>query len=109
MNIKYEQWKRVIVRTGQTKKCTQVELVAQEGTLSEISEILEEQIMPHSSHMFKAKWHQGHLRIAKQTMRPHSAIIIMDFAENYNAHVKMRSSRFTVTKIPQPTTRPWHS
>ena len=49
-NIKYEQWRRVStdvkVRTGQIKKCTKVELVAQEGTMSEILEILKEHIMP---------------------------------------------------------------
>ena len=82
--IKYKEWKRVEKKV-QSKKESIVkvmDLVICEDTFDELVTKLEE-LTGFSSHLFRARWQQHQLKMSKQNLKPHSAVVIMDYAENY--------------------------
>ena len=85
-SCKYEQWGRqthnMLVK-GKEKKVTKTERIVHEEDINKVFEKFKDQIKPFGGPLFRAQWQQNQLKQAKLKMRPHSAILIMDFAENY--------------------------
>lgn len=84
--VKYQEWQRVEkkVKTKKKECITNVmELVTLEESFEELICKIEDELVKFSSHLFRAKWQQHQLKMTKAKLKPHSAVVIMDYAENY--------------------------
>ena len=84
--MKYEEWKRVekiYIKKGTTKTSKTMELITEKRELGRLVEKLEKELHPFSTHLFNAKWQQDQLTAAKDKIKSASAVVIMDYAENY--------------------------
>ena len=87
-NMKYDTWervKKVYCVKGNDKECVSMERVTKSVIVQEVLDALEVGLNGLSWHIFRATWQQHQLKLAKEHMRPKSAVIIMDYAENYTA------------------------
>ncbi|XP_064619490.1 uncharacterized protein LOC135482935, partial [Lineus longissimus] len=85
--VKYEIWLRVKKTKdvkGVKKEITVTEPVTKEATVGELIDLLEQGMVEISAHLFRAAWQQKYLKKAKTEMKPHSAVVVIDFAENYS-------------------------
>ena len=60
-----------------------MELITEKSELRRLVEKLEKELHPFSTHLFNAKWQQDQLTAAKDKIKSASAVVIMDYADNY--------------------------
>ena len=84
--IKTNKWKyvkeRMKVRNVE-KVITSVQLVTEKKKINQVILELETEAKELSSHLFRAKWQQSMFAKVKEEMQPKSAVMVLDFAENY--------------------------
>ena len=89
--IKTNKWKYVKetrkVRNVE-KVVTSVQLITEKKKISQVIFELETEAKELSSHLFRAKWQQTMFAKAKEEMQPKSAVMVLDFAENYTCSLQ---------------------
>lgn len=90
--IKYNRWQTVheekMVRDGtkggkKSKMITSTDLVTHNTTVEDLVEITVAEVNSLSNHIFRARWQQSQFKDAKECMPPNSAVMVIDFAQNY--------------------------
>ena len=85
--VQFSEWKTiektVTTKKKVTKKIKVVDRVISKVPLSTAVEQLKKKMDGLSSHLFRARWQQSQLKKTKANIQPKSAIMIMDYAENY--------------------------
>ena len=89
--MKYNKWQTVraekMIRDGKGGKkpkiCTSTDLVTHTTTVNEFVETAVKEVDSLCNHLFRARWQQSQFTDAKDVMPPRSAVMVIDFAQNY--------------------------
>lgn len=89
--IAYDTWETVRelreVRDGKggkiEKVCTRIARVTKNTSVSNVVNLLLMNVDKLSGHLFRAKWQQRQMQILKDHLPAKSALVIIDFAQNY--------------------------
>ena len=69
---------------GVKKEITATAPVVKEALVGELIDLLEQGMVQISAHLFQAAWQQRYLKETKTKMIHRSAVVVIDFAENYS-------------------------
>lgn len=107
--LNYNSWKIVreekSVRDGQGGKKKKIvsstKLVTTKTTVSSLVDIIVDTTEKLAPHIFRAKWQLKEFATAKQHMAPKSAIMVIDFAQNYACSFQdeSQSSHWSQTQV----------
>ena len=101
--IKNSLWERVKKKIpGKPPKLfTVTELVTRETLLKLLISLLKTSLVNFSGHLFRAKWQQSYLKRRKHQMPLQSAVLLIDYAENYNciSQDEVQSAHWSNTSI----------
>ena len=85
--VPYKEWRTVEKTTKSKKGITRtikvVDCVQAEGSLQEVVKKIKGKVKVVKAHLFRAKWQQEQLKQCKEKIQGRTAVLIMDFAENY--------------------------
>lgn len=89
--MEYNKWQTVhtekTVRDGKGGKkpkiCASTDLVTHTTTVNDIVEMTVNEVNSLCNHLFRARWQQSQFSDAKDVMPPRSAVMVIDFAQNY--------------------------
>lgn len=89
-DIQWHEWKTKTekrnIKDGKGLKEKEVSFTVKEqisGTISELSEKFEDQIVRYKKHQFIYRWQYGYLRKRKEDLKENECVIQIDWSENY--------------------------